>query len=273
LGASLTHTIGEVEDTARLKNDDAADASSVVGEAAEFLTEFRQIRDEFSRFMLSYKFGMDEITTKLRILQEEFRLVHAYNPIEHVSARLKTPESVLDKVQRKKCEPTFERIREEITDIAGVRVTCSFVSDAYRVFDLLTGQQDVHVVTVKDYIEHPKPNGYRSLHAIVEIPVFLSAGATSVRVEVQFRTIAMDFWASLEHKIYYKYDKHVPAELLTSLHEAATTAAKLDEDMERLHREVHGDDHLAAEAAPGAMQPSEEVVAKLIRQRDALRPS
>ncbi|WP_343073926.1 GTP pyrophosphokinase family protein [Phytoactinopolyspora mesophila] len=221
--------------------------------------------------MLSYKFGMDEITTKVRILQEEFRLVHAYNPIEHVSARLKTPESVLDKVERKKCEPTFDRIREEITDIAGVRVTCSFVSDAYRVFDLLTGQHDIHVVTVKDYIEHPKPNGYRSLHAIVEIPVFLSAGPTTARVEVQFRTIAMDFWASLEHKIYYKYDKHVPAELLSSLREAARTAAKLDNDMEQLHREIHGDDRLTTEPTAGSLELSERVVAQLIRQRNHLR--
>ncbi|WP_166352759.1 GTP pyrophosphokinase family protein [Phytoactinopolyspora limicola] len=222
--------------------------------------------------MLSYKFGMDEITTKLRILQEEFRLIHSYNPIEHVSSRLKTPESVLDKVRRKGCEPTFERIREEITDIAGVRVTCSFVSDAFRVFDLLTGQRDVDVVTVKDYISNPKDNGYRSLHAIVEIPVFLSAGPTAVRVEVQFRTIAMDFWASLEHKIYYKYDKHVPGELLTGLREAAVTAAKLDEDMEELHREIHGDRHqLPAEPSGGGLELSEEVVVQLLRQRAALR--
>jgi putative GTP pyrophosphokinase len=252
-------------------NEDAAIAS-IVDEAGEVLSEFHRLRDEFSRFMLSYKFGMDEITTKVRILQEEFRHVHAYNPIEHVSSRLKTPESVLDKVQRKGCEPTFERIREEITDIAGVRITCAFVSDAYRVFDLLTGQQDVDVITVKDYIQRPKPNGYRSLHAIVEVPVFLSDGPVPVRVEVQFRTIAMDFWASLEHKIYYKYDKHVPSELLADLAEAATAAAKLDEDMERLHREIHGDErHLATEPSAGGIELTEKVVAQLIRQRSALR--
>ncbi|SEE67673.1 GTP pyrophosphokinase [Jiangella alba] len=239
---------------------------------ANVVAEFRQLRDEFSRFMLSYKFGMDEITTKVRILQEEFRTVHVYNPIEHVSARLKTPEGVLEKARRKGCEPTFEQLRDQITDIAGVRVTCSFVSDAYRVFDLLTGQHDIHVVTVKDYIQNPKPNGYRSLHAIVEVPVFLSDGPTPVPVEVQFRTIAMDFWASLEHKIYYKYDKQVPDALLLSLHEAATTAAKLDEDMERLHREVHGDDRQQPpfESSPGGLELSERVVAQLLQQRAVL---
>ncbi|PZF81089.1 GTP pyrophosphokinase [Jiangella anatolica] len=246
---------------------------SEIDDVPELLAEFRQLRDEFSRFMLSYKFGMDEITTKVRILQEEFRTVHVYNPIEHVSARLKTPESVLEKARRKGCEPTFEAIRGQITDIAGVRVTCSFVSDAYRVFDLLTGQRDIEVVTVKDYIGDPKPNGYRSLHAIVEVPVFLSDGPTPVPVEVQFRTIAMDFWASLEHKIYYKYDKHVPDELLASLHEAAMTAAKLDEDMERLHREVHGEDREqpAFEPAAGSLELSERVVTQLFQQRAAAR--
>lgn len=267
----MARTIGMVEELARADASNSPSISTIVGEATEVLAEFRQLRDEFSRFMLSYKFGMDEITTKVRILQEEFRAIHVYNPIEHVASRLKSPEGVLEKMQRKGCEPTFERIREEITDIAGVRVTCSFVSDAYHVFDLLTGQEDVTVVTVKDYISNPKPNGYRSLHAIVEIPVFLSDGPTPVRVEVQFRTVAMDFWATLEHKIYYKYDKQVPDELLVSLHEAAMTAAKLDEDMERLHREVHGDPHETVEPTPGGLELPEKVVSQLFRQRAALR--
>ena len=131
-------------------------------------------------------------------------------------------------------------MRTHITDVAGVRVTCSFVPDAYRLFDLLTAQDDITVRTVKDYIAEPKPNGYKSLHAIVEVPVFLSTGRVDVPVEVQFRTIAMDFWASLEHKIYYKYDRQVPHELLTELRAAAGTAADLDIRMERLHRELHG---------------------------------
>ena len=121
-----------------------------------------------------------------------------------------------------------------------MRVTCSFVTDIYRLFDLLTAQDDVTVRRVKDYIAEPKPNGYQSLHAMVEVPVFLSTGRVHVPVEVQFRTIAMDFWASLEHKIYYKYDGQVPDRLVAELKDAADSAAALDHRMERLHRELHG---------------------------------
>lgn len=204
------------------------------------LDEMRALRDETERFMLRYKFGMDEVITKLSILREEFNQAHAYNPIEHISSRLKTLDSVVAKMQRKGVEPTFDAIRETITDIAGVRVTCSFVSDAYRLAELLTAQADVRVIQVKDYIARPKENGYQSLHLIVEVPVFLSTGEHPVAVEVQIRTIAMDFWASLEHKIYYKYDRRVPGDLLEQLTDAARTASELDARMERLHRIVHG---------------------------------
>jgi len=204
------------------------------------LDEMRALRDETERFMLRYKFGMDEVITKLSILREEFNQTHDYNPIEHISSRLKSLDSVIAKMQRKGIEPTFDTIRETVTDIAGVRVTCSFVSDAYRIAELLTAQRDIRVMRVKDYIAEPKENGYQSLHLILEVPVFLSTGAHPVAVEVQIRTIAMDFWASLEHKIYYKYDRQVPKELLDGLTDAARTAAELDARMERLHREVHG---------------------------------
>lgn len=211
------------------------DASITVSAA-----ELRELRDEFERFLMEYRFGMQEVETKLGILRDEFQLVHDYNPIEHVSSRVKSPDSLVEKVQRKGIDADFASIREQVTDIAGVRVTCSFVSDAYRLFDLLTAQDDIRVLTVKDYIAQPKENGYKSLHAIVAVPVFLSTGRVEVPVEVQFRTIAMDFWASLEHKIYYKYDTNVPGELLDSLKDAADTAAELDERMERLHREIRG---------------------------------
>jgi putative GTP pyrophosphokinase len=204
------------------------------------LGEFKTLRDDFARFMMPYKFGIDEMTTKIQILREEFKELHDYNPIEHVSSRLKSPESLIEKVSRKGCEPTFEAMREQVTDIAGVRVVCSFVSDVYKVFDMLTAQTDVRVVTAKDYIAHPKPNGYKSLHAIVEVPVFLSTGPIPVYVELQVRTIAMDFWASLEHKIYYKYDRAVPQHLLDGLHEAAETASRLDSTMEGLHTQIRG---------------------------------
>ncbi|WP_243075552.1 GTP pyrophosphokinase family protein [Microbacterium sp. SS28] len=202
--------------------------------------QLRALRDQTERFLREYRFGMQEIETKLSILREEFEHTHSYNPIEHVSSRVKSPDSLVEKVERKGIEPNFDAIRERITDIAGVRVTCSFVSDVYRLFDLLARQDDITVREVKDYIAEPKPNGYQSLHAIIEVPVFLSTGRVDVPVEVQFRTIAMDFWASLEHKIYYKYDSQVPERLLAELKDAADSAAELDHRMERLHRELHG---------------------------------
>jgi putative GTP pyrophosphokinase len=198
--------------------------------------------EDFRRFMLEHRFGMDEIVTKLSILRDEFAHLHDYNPIESVSSRLKSPESLLEKIQRKglrvEDNPSFEAVKERVTDIAGVRVVCSFASDVYRVFDVICSQVDVTMVEVRDYIKNPKPNGYRSLHALVSVPVFLSGGAVPVTVEVQLRTIAMDFWASLEHKIYYKYRRDVPPELLDGLRTAADTAYALDATMEKLHLDV-----------------------------------
>lgn len=222
----------------RLLTDRAAHALGQVDEDA--LDEIRTLRDDFARFLMPYKFGIDEINTKISILREEFSQLHDYNPIEHLTSRLKTPEGIVEKVGRKGCSSSFEAIRATITDIAGVRVTCSFVSDVYRVFDLLTGQNDIRLMVLKDYIADPKPNGYKSLHAIVEVPVFLSDGPVAVPVEVQIRTIAMDFWASLEHKIFYKYGRQVPLELLDRLKAAADTASRLDLSMEQLHDEVRG---------------------------------
>ncbi len=197
-----------------------------------------QMREAFTRLQMEHQFAVDEILTKVSILRHEFLHLHRYNPIEHVGSRVKSPTSILDKALRRGLELTPTAIRAGITDIAGVRITCSFIADTYRILDTLTSQADVRVITVKDYIAHPKPNGYKSLHAIIEIPVFLSTGAVSRTVEVQIRTIAMDFWASLEHKIYYKYDGEVPDHLSASLTDAADVAAQLDRRMEQLHREV-----------------------------------
>lgn len=220
------------------------------------MADLRMLSHEFTRFSMVYKFAIDEITTKINILREEFSHLHDYNPIEHVNARLKSPESILQKAQRRGSELTFDAIREHVRDIAGVRVTCSFLSDVYTIFHMLTGQSDMTVVDVDDYIASPKPNGYQSLHATVQVPVFLSGGPEHVYVELQVRTVAMDFWASLEHKIYYKYDRAVPAQLLTELKEAADTAARLDERMEKLHRQMQALGRPAADddaaVAPGS---------------------
>jgi putative GTP pyrophosphokinase len=204
------------------------------------LSDLTALRDEISRFLMRYRFGVAEVETKLSILREEFSLVDGYNPIESISCRVKTMEGVLEKAARKGIDLDLDAIKEGLSDIAGVRVICSFVSDVYRMVDLLTSQDDITVLQVKDYIAQPKPNGYRSLHVILEVPVFLSGGPEPVRVEVQFRTIAMDFWASLEHKTYYKYDAQVPQHLIDGLTDAAETAAHLDRTMEELHLQVRG---------------------------------
>lgn len=201
-----------------------------------------ELREVLTRFLMPYKFAIDEVTTRLNILQEEFVHTGEYNPIEHVSGRLKDPDSIMEKMQRRNVSGDLSAVRSEITDIAGVRVVCSFISDVYRVFELITSQDDVSVHTVKDYIARPKENGYRSLHVILELPVHLSSGPVKTLVELQIRTIAMDFWASLEHKIYYKYDREVPDKLLGGLRDAAEQAGQLDASMEWLHIAIRGGD-------------------------------
>lgn len=204
-------------------------------------SELRSVGEKMQRFMLEYRFAMQEVETKLAILSEEFEHMHEYNPIEHVSSRVKSVESLMRKVERLGMEPNIETMRAEIQDIAGVRVTCSFIRDVYRLFDLLVQQDDVTVLEVEDYIAEPKPNGYKSLHMTISVPVYLSSGRVDVPVEMQFRTIAMDFWASLEHKIYYKYQRQVPKQMLDELKSAAESAAELDARMQSLHVQMHGE--------------------------------
>ncbi|WP_434063592.1 GTP pyrophosphokinase [Paramicrobacterium fandaimingii] len=216
---------------------------------AEMRAFAHRMRVEFPRFLMQYRFAVDEMLTKVSILREEFLHLHRYNPIEHVSSRVKSPQSLLNKMARRGVTPEIEQIRQQITDIAGIRISCSFIADTYRVLETLTSQDDVRVLQIKDYIKNPKPSGYKSLHAILEIPVFLSNGAVPVICEVQIRTIAMDFWASTQHKINYKYRGQVPDRLVDELKQAADAAGQLDRQMERLHAEVHGDD--LADDAPG----------------------
>ncbi len=211
---------------------------ATVGPGPADLEDLRVLREQFVDFMLGYKFAIDEITTKINILREDFNSKHEYNPIEHVRSRLKSVESVLEKVQRKNYPMNLAAIRENVLDIAGVRVVCSFISDIATIRDMLVSQEDITLLEERDYITHRKPNGYQSLHLIVSIPVFRSDRTERMPVEIQIRTIAMDFWASLEHKIYYKYRGEVPPNLRSDLAQAAEVATQLDAKMEALHRQV-----------------------------------
>lgn len=234
--------------------------------------EVRALMTDLRRLVLTYKFGIDEVMTKLSILREDFRHMRDYNPVEHVGSRLKSFESILAKCRRKGIPLTPDAIREQMFDVAGVRVTCSFVSDIYRVRDMLVGQADLTLLEERDYIAHPKPNGYKSLHLILQVPVFLSDRVEDVIVEVQLRTIAMDFWASLEHKIFYKYHRQVPPHLLDSLRLAAEVASTLDASMERIHDEVKaladdGDDPGTADVDP--LSPEEALLRGFWRTAEA----
>ena len=202
------------------------------------LEALKKVRNELTRFMMTYQFGLSEMNTKLTILQEEFQHIHDYNPIEHIKTRIKSPESIMKKMYRKNIPISTESIKNNIMDIAGIRVVCSFISDIYRISEMIENQKDVTVIEKKDYIKDAKPNGYKSLHLIVSVPVFMSDRIEDVYVEIQIRTVAMDFWASLEHKIYYKYDRVIPERLTKELTEAAVVANDLDEKMEQLHNEV-----------------------------------
>src|SRR3954463_14257108 len=190
---------------------------------------------ELAQHLLVYKFAIDELMTKLRILSEEFDFVHQHDPIEHITNRIKRPEAIIEKLRRKGLEPEPSLIAEHLHDVAGIRVVCPFVSDVYRVEAMLRRQHDVEILRSKDSIAEPKPNGYRSLHLIVRIPVFLSDRVEHVKVEVQLRTIAMDFWAAVEHKLSYKYRDSVPPDFAGELAAAARTAADLDSRMAALH--------------------------------------
>lgn len=196
--------------------------------------ELREWRD----IMLLHRFALDEVNTKLKILNEEFQFIHDYNPVEHIKSRIKSLESIGAKLEKKGLEITPKNAREHVRDIAGIRVTCSFVSDIFKIHDMLANQDDITILRVKDYVTNPKPNGYRSLHLLCELPIFLTNRSERMTVEIQIRTIAMDFWASLEHKIYYKYQQEAPQELLDELKEAADIITFLDDKMKKLNTQI-----------------------------------
>ena len=197
--------------------------------------EMEELIKGFVDLRCRYQAALTEVKTKLDILNEEFRVRYSRNPIHHMESRIKDPASVAKKLARKGFSPTPENAVEQLKDIAGIRVVCAYRDDVYTIAKLLTNQDDIRLIRTRDYIKEPKANGYRSLHLIVEIPVFLSTGKQYLPVEVQIRTIAMDFWASLEHRIRYKVEFQVPEDLNQELFDAAQRIAEVDEDMQRIH--------------------------------------
>lgn len=189
-------------------------------------------------FTLKYSAAMNETVTKLKILNEDFETRYKRSPIENIENRIKTPESLIKKMIRNDVAFNFDDLQDNIYDIAGVRVICSFVSDVYTIVKMIEDNDEFTIVRKKDYIQNPKPSGYRSLHLIVKVPVYLTTGKEDVYVEIQIRTMAMDFWASLEHKIKYKYDGTVPQEVLDELVECADSIAEADEKMMKLGQMV-----------------------------------
>ena len=174
----------------------------------------------------------------MQILNDEFQHVHQYNPIEHIKARIKTPESIVKKLKRYGYESTIENMITYVNDIAGIRIICSFTSDIYRIADMVANQKDIKVLSIKDYITYPKASGYKSYHMILSVPVYLSDRIEETKVEMQIRTVAMDFWASLEHKMHYKFEGDAPQHIKDELVECAHMVSDLDARMLSLNEEI-----------------------------------
>lgn len=192
----------------------------------------------FETFRHAYRAAIKEVRTKIEILSEDFAVRHDYNPIHHMERRLKSPKSIEEKLTRYGKEISIESARENIMDIAGIRVVCNFIDDVYAMADMMLEQNDVKLVNRKDYISSPKENGYRSLHLVIAVPVFLLDGCEYVPVEVQIRTVAMDFWASLEHQLRYKKEKELSPKVHQELKACAEASANLDKRMQLLFDEI-----------------------------------
>ena len=214
----------------------------IVSDPFTALVPNTDITDTLQAFMALqqlYDAGIKEVRTKLEILDDEFKIKHDHNPIHHMEYRLKSVNSILGKLEKRGLEVSLDSIVTNLTDIAGVRVICNYVSDVYKIADLLIKQSDIKLIAKKDYIKHPKENGYRSLHLVVEVPIFLAEKVQPTTVEIQIRTIAMDFWASLEHHLRYKADNEVPDGVRDELIECAKTISNLDYKMQGIHEELN----------------------------------
>jgi putative GTP pyrophosphokinase len=207
-----------------------------------YLTENEELLKQLQEFLSihqRYSAAIKEVGTKLEILNDEFKVRYDHNPIRHMENRLKTPQSIIRKLKRNGFEISVQSARENLNDIAGIRVVCCYIDDIYKIAELLLKQKDVTLVKKKDYIANPKDNGYRSLHLVVKIPIFLSDRVEFVPVEIQIRTVAMDFWASLEHQLRYKKDTAISQEIDTELAECAESIAALDMKMQGLYKKVN----------------------------------
>jgi putative GTP pyrophosphokinase len=194
--------------------------------------------DNWKEVILIYNSALKQISTKLEILNDEFQHVHRYNPIEHIKFRIKTSESIVKKLKKNGYESTIENMVKYVNDIAGIRVICSFTSDIYEIADMISHQSDIKIISVKDYITAPKLSGYKSYHMLVTVPVYLSDRIVDTKVEIQIRTVAMDFWASLEHKIHYKFEGNAPVNIKDELVECAKMVSELDARMLLLNEKV-----------------------------------
>ena len=199
---------------------------------------FNEDVDSWKTVMFLYNSALKEVGTKLEILNDEFQHVHKYNPIEYIKSRIKAPESIVKKLKRSGYESNINNMISHVNDIAGIRIVCSFTSDIYRLAEMIGKQNDLTVVSVKDYIKNPKESGYKSYHMLVTVPIFLSDRVVDTKVEIQIRTIAMDFWASLEHKIYYKFEGHAPEYISRDLQECAGIVSMLDAKMLSLNEAI-----------------------------------
>ena len=207
----------------------------------ELLLDAESQIETWQEVILVYNAALKQINTKLEILNDEFQHVHQYNPIEHIKSRIKTSESIVKKLRRHGYESTIENMVKYVNDIAGIRVICSFTSDIYRIAEMIRLQNDIHVIAVKDYIRLPKASGYKSYHMIVSNPVYLSDRTVDTKVEIQIRTVAMDFWASLEHKIYYKFEGSAPEYISKDLRACAEFVAELDDKMLSLNEAIQSE--------------------------------
>lgn len=205
---------------------------------AEENTEVQENVYDWQNIMFLYNAAIKEVRTKLDIMNDEFQYIHQYNPIEYIKSRIKTPESIVNKLKRNGYESTIQNMVDHVNDIAGIRVVCSFTSDIYRLAEMIGRQREFNILYIKDYIKHPKESGYRSYHMHITVPIQTTKGVVPTKVEIQIRTMAMDFWASLEHKIYYKFEGDAPDYISHDLQACATIVANLDEKMLSLNEAI-----------------------------------